>query len=1109
MKKLRLIISVVVILLLLAVSTVGMFSLPTNNVDDRKASVAVINEDSGTIFNGRTILYGSDFAKLFTRNTKAQYEVTSRTAALEGLNSGKYNVAVIVPKDFSQKAMTFDSTQPEVATLEYIKSPSSSQVEALKSEVVAKELKEAANKALIETFTLEILKTMQDMQGKSLDIIDNELQYQTHFKDNVEKPVADSMADFNILLSQFSSQQDALNHFDTSVLNFNGSVQEQTEEEKQHLADFTALKKQYEETSKILKEWTGDYNTTLKSMTDDDHLNKLGEAQKAGLEKMTQLIDELKLRTVNLEFQIRGMEAYKNKIQALQNAYQAAETGAVTYLSDNDGVDDDLDKEINAKLAALAGQVDTLVKPGGGIATALESVTKFAPQDAKAAFEGEFAKACSILPRNLQTLPDEYSSGRFGDAKSFCDKANLATDMSSIPATRVVYEQTSTDFWTGFSTKINVTKSSQYITAKYKRYIKKDSKLEAEGTISNSGETTFGGKAEDTKTVHTSLTYHEEVEVPDGKPIMTNYTPTDSFESFVYYTGSNGGKLDKIFSNIEPKLIDASGNVIGHLRPKQREAIESIQQIEALANVYYGMTPAQLIAAYDANNNKSSVLPSDVNLGITGQTSGIQKFRPYANIVSTGKQLKNATGADVDAEWTGSLIARIEKVFDYNTLKVEVTKALATQLRVNTGEVVTEVTHYIDALKEKTDGALNGNEVPDEIYTDTTKTKFIDPKVEYYQDRDIAQVKPESYNATIAKMMLEKKQAEELAGQIDDFSDVLKDWISDYADFSNDALQITRLHESENRIVVQLDERQKQLLEGVGNLQKQVNTQLDETKQIMTDADKLKRDSENSKVKIEEYTAKLQETKKKFDDTVSDNGNFVDSFVKKYSSALNGGADNQSFYQNYAKPVELMGTDVYNSNSLVSFFIILLITIFALVIAYFFNQWRIRKVASSEHQNISIFAGLATQLSLVVLTAIAAAVIIGYIGVQALDMKNVNTISWFAIILGISIAFTMAFYMLLLRFKTYGMLSIGLMMLLYFITNGALGLNIMKNSTLMWLQWINPLIYFEKPLQNVIFQQEANLFPIFTVLLFVTIGSVVVIYVLQPLVYKQEMKESE
>lgn len=1107
MKKLKLIISVIVILLLLAVSTVGMFSLPTNNVDDRKASVAVINEDSGTVFNGRSILYGSDFAKLFVRNTKAQYEVTSRTAALEGLNSGKYNVAVIVPKDFSQKAMTFDSAQPEVAALEYIKSPSSSQVEALKSEVVAKELKETANKALVETFTLEILKTMQDMQGKSLDIIENELQYQAHFKDNVEKPVADSMADFNTLLSQFSSQQDALNHFDTSVLNFNSSVQQQTEEEKKHLSDFTALKKQYEETSETLKEWTGDYNTTLKSMTDDDHLNKLAEAQKAGIEKMTQLIDELKLRTVNLEFQIRGMEAYRNKIQALQNAYQAAETGVVTYLPDNDGVDDDLDKEINAKLAALAGQVDTLVKPGGGIATALESVTKFAPQDAKAAFEGEFAKACSIFPEKLNLLPKGYSSDDLKAAKKLCSLAGIGMNTDVIPATKVVYKQTQAQDWLGTYKYLTTPAYGKNIKLFYSR---------ADGSVkdqllSENKKNDLSGAAKSENTLNIRAEYYKELYLSPDEPILDHpYTPDANEEVHAIISNPNTA-VDFKFQNIDPIVYALDGVTLAPdgLRPKQKEAIDSIQQLNALSQVYYGKSVKMLIDEYTVNNNKSSVLPSDIHLGITGQTTGIQKFRPYANIVSTGKQLKNAAGVDVDAEWTGSLIARIEKVFDYNTLKVEVTKALATQLRVNTSEVVTEVTHYIDALKEKTDGALNGNEVPDEIYTDTTKTKFIDPKVEYYQDRDIAQVKPESYNATIAKMMLEKKQVEELAGQIDDFSDTFKDWVSDYTDFSNDALQITRLHESENRIVVQLDERQKQLLEGVGNLQKQVNTQLDETKQIMADADKLKQDSENSKAKIEEYTAKLQETKKKFDDTVNDNGNFVDSFVKKYSSALNGGADNQAFYQNYSKPVELIGTDVYNSNSLVSFFIILLITIFALVIAYFFNQWRIRKVASSEHQNISIFAGLATQLSLVVLTAIAAAVIIGYIGAQALDMKNVNTLGWFSIILGISIAFTMAFYMLLLRFKTYGMLSIGLMMLLYFITNGALGLNIMKNSTLVWLQWINPLIYFEKPLQNVIFQQEANLFPIFTVLLFVTIGSVVVIYVLQPLVYKQEMKESE
>lgn len=1106
MKKIKLIISVIIILLLLAVSTVGMFALPANNVDDRKANVAIVNEDNGMHINGSDMLYGESFTKLFSRNTDGKYEVTSRSAALDGLNNGKYDLAVIVPSNFTEKAMTYDSKEPEPAFLEYIKSPTSTQVESLKSEVVSKVLKETANKTLVETFTFEILKTMQDMQGKSLNIIENETKYQTNFKDNVETPVAESMTTFNQLLAELASQQTALSHFDGTVNTFNTALQSQNEAEKKHQADFEELKKRHAETKAALEQTSDSYNATLKLMNDDAYRKTLTDAQTAGIMSIQSLIDNVKLNTVKLELQIKKMEEYKTEMEKLKAAYdEVASSGVVTERNETDGVNDTEDVILNKKLRALASRVKTLSDPEGGLSIALNQVTKLAPTEAKKAFEAEFGKACAILPVNLGVLPEGYSQERLNAVKEFCSKANLKVDTAVVPKTKVMYTQTKTEDWSGVYTKL---KTSNYanITVTYVRHNQQDGSNSAPQSISpNTTNTIIEPKGAENTITFTAV-YKLEKEYSTEETIKLDFKPTDVVKGTLL-GDTKSPSMEITFDSITPTLYGEDGNpLIGGLRPKQKEAIESIQQIEALSQVYYGKMPKQLIADYDADESKASVLPSDI--GITGAVGGIQKFRPFALITPTGETVTDGSGNSVPSAWNGSLIARIEKVFDYNTLKIEVTKAFASELSTNTNDVISQMNGYIEALKERTDGALDMSKLPNGIYTDDTKTQLVTPDVSYYLDRDVSLVRPGSYNEVIANMKQQQDQLTEMSSNLTAFDTNFKTWLENYNKIPAEISKVTELRANEGKIVLQLDENQKKLLEGVTDLQKQVDGQLKETEQIMTAADKLKNDADASKAKIEQYTAKLQDTKKKFDDTVKDNGNFVNSFVEKYTSAQNGGADNQLFYQNYAKPVELNGKDVYNANSLVAFFIILLITIFSLVIAYFYNQWRIRRVAKSEHEDVSMFAGLATQLSLVALTALAAAGIIGYIGMQALDVKDVNMLKWFALIAGIAVAFTITFYMLLLRFKTYGMLTIGLMMLLYFITNGALGLNIMKNSTFSWLQWINPLIYFEKPLQGVIFQQYVNLLPIMTVLLLATIGSIIVIYVLQPLVHKQEMKEA-
>lgn len=1116
MKQFKLIISVIVILLLLAVSTVGMFALPANNIDDRKANVAVVNEDNGATINGKEVVYGTDFSKLFSRNTDGKYEVTSRTAALEGLNNGKYDLAVIVPSNFTIKAMTYDSKDPEPAFLEYIKSPTSSQIESLKSEVVSKVLKETANKTLVETFTFEILKTMQEMQGKSLDIISNETEYQTKFKDNVEAPVAESMANFNQLLGELASQQAGLSHFDSIVNNFKTAIQSQDEAEKKHLADFEALKKRHEETKAALAQTSTDYNSTLKLMNDDTYRKTLTDAQQAGVMNIQALIDNVKLNTVKLELQIKAMEDYRAKMDNLKSLYdEVATTGVVTERNATDGVNDGNDTKINT----LKSKLENLMN-NDSVMKAIKDVTNSetaGPSYAKAEFEKSFGAACGQFPHHLKSMPLGYSIERFTDVKNFCEKSGMLkilADADKIPDTVVTYEKEVIDFWSGLSESIDTTKMGDFVSGTYKRYNNATGQIEAQGAIAKNSVTTFDGTVDEGTTVHTSLVYKESVSVQDGTEINTLYTPSNNmnmYEGTVTYKSGSTAKNTKIFTDITPKVIDdGTKNLIDNLRPKQKEAIESIQQIEALSLVYYGKALNTLLVEYTSDINKVSTIPSDVTLGINGQATGVAKFRPYANIIPIAT-ITDESGNTINSAWNGSLIAQLEKVFDERTLKVEITKAFAKELSANTHDVILQMDGYIDVLKERTDGALDTSKLDPQygIYTDATKTQIITPDVSYYLDREISAVRPGSYNEVIANMMLQHTSLQDMSKNLTAFDTNFQTWLDNYNKIPAEITKVTTLRENEGQLVVQLEENQKQLLTGIVDLQKQVDAQLESTKQVITDAEKLKSESDASKAKIEQHAAKLQDTKKKFDDTVKDNGDFVNGFVQKYTSAQNGGADNERFYQNYAKPVELNGKDVYNSNSLVAFFIILLITIFALVIAYFYNQWRIRRVAASEHDEVSMFAGLATQLILVTLTALAAAGIIGYIGMQALDVKDVNMLKWFAIIAGIAVAFTMTFYMLLLRFKTYGMLAIGLMMLLYFITNGALGLNIMKNSTLSWLQWINPLIYFEKPLQSVIFQQPVNLLPIFTVLILATIGSIIIIYILQPLVHRQEMKEAK
>ncbi|MGL4662559.1 MAG: hypothetical protein ACRCV7_02620, partial [Culicoidibacterales bacterium] len=873
-------------------------------------------------------------------------------------------------------------------------------------------------------------------------------------------------------------------------------IQSQYDIEQKHLIDFEELKAKQNETTLTLATWIGNYNQFLNKMKDDTYLQGIENAQQKGLKDIESFIDDTKRNTLQLELQIKAAESYKLKVENLRNIYNITKASGKIQYSTNDLQN----KDANEKLKLIENQVNNLIQPSGSVATALNHVTQLAPQNIKEKFEGEFERACSALPENLKSISNEYEMANFESTKTFCRSSSFKMDSSNIEPTKVLYEKEVTDEWSGASKEITTHMMSPYIKGTYKRYDNTNSKIISTGDILENNVTHFDGPIDSTSVIQTVVKYKEIKEYQDGIEIPITYTPENKniFEGFIQ-DDTGVQKNSKVFNNLLPQIVntDGKGTVF---RPKQKEAIASVQKINALAQVYYGKTVSDLLSDYNVNQIKEGFLPSDKKLNITGQSQGVQKFRPYAMIIPNGEKIEDAQGNITDGSWDGSLIARVEKVFDYSTLKSEVTKAIATQLSNHVSDVIVQMDNYITILKNYTDGALDTSK----LASDGIPIEgLIAPEAKYYLDRDISQVKQGSYNETIAKMKEQYNACEAIAKDVSTYKMKFKDWMSEQEQLARAFENPISMHESEGKLAVQLNENQKQLLNSVTELQKKIDSQMNETKQILASSDKLKNDAETSKSKIEMYTTKLQDTKMKFDGAVKSNSNLVNEFVNKYINAQNGGADNSEFYQNYAKPVELKGKDVYGSNSLITFFIITLITIFSLIVAYFFNQWNIRRIVVSDHEEISIFSGLTLQLCLLVLTGILIGGIIGYIGMQSLELKDVGINRWIILVLGISTTLTTAFYMLLLRFKTYGMLTIGLVLLMYFITNGALGSSGINNSMVEILQWLNPLLYFEKPLQSIISNQEMSLFPVILVLTSITISSIIIIYILQPFAHRQ------
>lgn len=82
--------------------------------------IAVVNEDAGYVLNGTQYQIGDHFVEELKNNKNFSWQFTDRETALDGVKTGKYYAALIIPGNFTENILSIDTTTPHQAQIEYI-----------------------------------------------------------------------------------------------------------------------------------------------------------------------------------------------------------------------------------------------------------------------------------------------------------------------------------------------------------------------------------------------------------------------------------------------------------------------------------------------------------------------------------------------------------------------------------------------------------------------------------------------------------------------------------------------------------------------------------------------------------------------------------------------------------------------------------------------------------------------------------------------------------------------------------------------------------------------------------------------------------------------------
>ena len=248
-----------------------------SSVQQAPIKVAVVNEDTGKVYNGQPVNIANTLVNSFIAKNNYKVEVVSRSIAESGLKNETYQLMIVLPSKFSEEALAIESTSPVQAKFQY-QIQSSDQLTVKQAEQAVVSFKELFNKDLINIYFTSIIGNLKTAQGQVADVVTNEHESLTSFNNKLVDPLAQYSQQFNGLGSSPNNLLSSYLSFNKTLLNTNDAFK-----------SIDSVNKTYEGTIKEIdeqqKKWDSSLNTREKSLANyDNDFSKLSVK-----EQLTQL----------------------------------------------------------------------------------------------------------------------------------------------------------------------------------------------------------------------------------------------------------------------------------------------------------------------------------------------------------------------------------------------------------------------------------------------------------------------------------------------------------------------------------------------------------------------------------------------------------------------------------------------------------------------------------------------------------------------------------------------------------------------------------------------------------------------------------------------------
>ena len=890
-----------------------------------KLNVAIVNEDKPVYVDTKEYNLGASYVKNIERDNSQNWSVVPRGAADSGLESGKYQLVLTIPSDFSEKILDINSINVDKTTINYkVNAQGNLQVEN-DANKLAKDIVSDLNGQLVDMYMASILNNLytaqKNVQASSQIQATNIGNYRT----NLYNTAINSKNLFPTLYSMSSSSVDANTALKTGLEGYSQIFGRFDVSQIAYGEKFgTLLKNRVDE-----KKNHADVITGLISQSREDVKGQI-ETYKELIKAQGSLTANIDGTPASTDGTSPEVEAYYKKVaESISTEIGSLQKNLTDERTKFENHKNDIHNFIDEKLATYYG---TSEKSKITLDRFLDKAANKDLEKVEESLKEQLASAISELPK--ENFSGKEFSG-FGMTPITIPSVNY-TDLKTIKEP---------------SDEISLTdlKNLEHLA------ITSTSAVGRTGTKAK-----VSWKAGTGVTVHsvtydgTPVEFGQEIDLKTGGTFKVAYSVAEAAPTPT--TSSTGASSPT--PKAEPKTVDISLNDV--------QAVSAPIDVLAVqqAAVTYGQKVQKIASDY-------------------------QKVQALKQAYDTVKELKNSNVSKALSDiWLEAISSNLKKYEDSLTTPASDKET--------------------DGVKGKVDKALSNlttlkpvleKNVQDVLTTNQELNTKINEQLELYKKLE------KKLDDLVEKQGGSNSAFEETNNQLATLN-------SDYAALLSETTGVKESSQSNVKAAESVNET-------LGNFNRELSNAQTSTEKLSQDADSLMT---------------------QFNEELTNNGNFVESFVKVLNNAYQNGVPNEVLLNFLSNPVTQNATSVKATvNVYRPFTWILLLEIVSLFTAYLFatqnvirkvkDKFKLDKLHDTDLMTVTILSALSLVVGLVV----------GVVSSVQLQVGREYQPSWVLLIVLAAFVLIQGQYLLLKHFRVIGMGLSFFMMISFVYLSNAIG----------------------------------------------------------------------